>query len=1260
MEDPDPSVQDWRSHLLNSLKGTGKLDTLKSQLRARLVDQLRDQDGTLLEFNGNIKPSITERILTSLFLDYLRAYGYSFTLSVFLPESQSVAWPAFTFQEMSRLLHVDPTASFHQYLKIGPREKGCLAQQLVMALQQVSFRTGTQDSSTQTSHQCPQDLDGCLREIDDNCFQNKAAESRMTFRTLEERLNTFRQEFETRVDAEVALQVSRIREYEISAVRLEEEGRYRRQLTREREELEQIHKTRLERIREREESLMEQLVAKEKAIETSAYEERQKLLTSITDLRDREEKVTNKEDIQKKFQDALEERDKGLKMKEADIAQREATIHEKAGSDAQMKIKDMEEKYRSCQEQLQTERNLLEAERSAYREDKARLGAELTAVKSDRDLVHSLNERLASDETKRMELLSSLLERLASEEQRKLSLKKVVEDQVHFQNTPNVETTAKSSVLDERDPLHDDRSENTNDLWDDRSLGKGCKICQQQYRRWTRDHKKVQETIKQLERAVEEAEDGREMADQARRAVQLQLKSSDSELLETISLLKKTQHALELERLHHYSLRSQIASAFSLSSQDRFRHQGTATSLDPGYVFANEAHLKTCCGTVPTMKDVATAKYFEGDQIEHFCRTQEIRGQLSSNDMSHQTQCRIKDPSPVDRPSSTRFNQPDTALAFHQEGLRSPDSNSGTDSICTPDHRAMLDRNQANSPCQLDDLAVVDGLGRKHLPFHKSGAEVEASSASFSGISGNNREQISEKQIGSKAGMSHQDEQAKSSFDQDIPATEASKVLIQIMARPSPQEAGLEATITGSGNFQENCQRTNYYVLETHSTRCSKSELEILVNQKTVKHSSASDNPTDERVQTNIDIIEMKSQKTIQGGRCRDNEGCPSDQQQKASNSEHPYFREACEEACEEIYTSKMNTRTSSRGSHCDIPVLCETKGFNLDLANRQKCMVTHRSELIGIKGTDLETKRLHGDEALLSCRSSEDEVRQCTLDTQQHIPIQQNANDQERTEEAVPTHMELVTSLSNQVRSPGVTEGSCTSEPSKPANPTERLLSDLRQWLTNKIRTDLGLDGQAKFPEQQQQTNAELQGSEAPLGIEGLRMSASGQVLESEELKRSSDKHHGDNISISQHVSGQKAQHSQRKSSSTSQISGSEPIDSLKRTGILGGAASSDESFSNPTKRTLSVKNTQEVPESTQRPVEGPSYWPDFQQDQAQSGDEDSSKGSRVQPEQGSYSPSEGAVECVDDFPTAANSNYLDNSDAFSVPESDIYPSGN
>lgn len=90
----------------------------QSQLRARLVDQLRDHDGALLEYKGNRKPSLTERILTSLFLDYLKAHGFPFTQSVFLPESQAGSWPAFSFQELAQLLHLDKTTSSHLYLKI--------------------------------------------------------------------------------------------------------------------------------------------------------------------------------------------------------------------------------------------------------------------------------------------------------------------------------------------------------------------------------------------------------------------------------------------------------------------------------------------------------------------------------------------------------------------------------------------------------------------------------------------------------------------------------------------------------------------------------------------------------------------------------------------------------------------------------------------------------------------------------------------------------------------------------------------------------------------------------------------------------------------------------------------------------------------------------------------------------------------------------------------------------------------------------------
>jgi hypothetical protein len=96
-------------------------DEKQSQLRARLIDQLRSSDdgSNFLQQSktNNTRPSLTERLLSSLFLDYLAAYDYSFTTSVFLPESHLVSWAPFSYKEMLQLLHLDPSSEMHHKLK---------------------------------------------------------------------------------------------------------------------------------------------------------------------------------------------------------------------------------------------------------------------------------------------------------------------------------------------------------------------------------------------------------------------------------------------------------------------------------------------------------------------------------------------------------------------------------------------------------------------------------------------------------------------------------------------------------------------------------------------------------------------------------------------------------------------------------------------------------------------------------------------------------------------------------------------------------------------------------------------------------------------------------------------------------------------------------------------------------------------------------------------------------------------------------------
>jgi hypothetical protein len=101
--------------------GGGDDHEKQSQLRARLIDHLRSSDDgsnfLLQSKTNNTRPSLTERLLSSLFLDYLAAYDYSFTTSVFSPESHLVSWAPFSYKEMLQLLHLDPSSEMHHKLK---------------------------------------------------------------------------------------------------------------------------------------------------------------------------------------------------------------------------------------------------------------------------------------------------------------------------------------------------------------------------------------------------------------------------------------------------------------------------------------------------------------------------------------------------------------------------------------------------------------------------------------------------------------------------------------------------------------------------------------------------------------------------------------------------------------------------------------------------------------------------------------------------------------------------------------------------------------------------------------------------------------------------------------------------------------------------------------------------------------------------------------------------------------------------------------
>ncbi|CAK9213189.1 unnamed protein product [Sphagnum troendelagicum] len=622
------SKEELRKQLFSSLRSTGILDSLKSQLRARLIDQLRSSDDgsnfLLQSKTNNTRPSLTERLLSSLFLDYLAAYDYSFTTSVFLPESHLVSWAPFSYKEMLQLLHLDPSSEMHHKLKkarilrenqlqMKGEGKGCLAQQLVMVLQHMPLQSATAHSqeeshiqtplrieaSTQTAQTettGPQDLETKLKEIDDiylkkrdSALQTQQHNAMLPYRAVEDHITVLHREFDSRVRAEVAMQVNSIREFEISAVQMEEAARFRRQLSRDREELEEIHKSRMAQIQAHEDSVLEHLLSKEKAIDALAYEQRQRVLADITSLRSREDELQQFKESQERREEKLDEREQMLRAKEEEVTCMKKNMYAEAEEFATKRRKELEEQYKEqykdLHEQLHSDRTLLQAERAQAQEERVGMAIELASARSDKELIHALHRRLTSEEDQHLILTNTIKDVSDKDLEEKLNQLVCRSDLIstnvislHNDDQPQdklqTECLKKSRLegdlvqhniadLEQKQLQHKQAYEEEIKSLKQQLQLKEMKleILQKEKEEWSSKYKQLLRMINELETTAKEALEEKKNAHRRQEMLHVQLQASESELLEMVKLLKKAQQALEAEQIQHYALRSRVNSA---------------------------------------------------------------------------------------------------------------------------------------------------------------------------------------------------------------------------------------------------------------------------------------------------------------------------------------------------------------------------------------------------------------------------------------------------------------------------------------------------------------------------------------------------------------------------------------------------------------------------------------------------------------------------------------------------------------------------
>ncbi|KRX11042.1 hypothetical protein PPERSA_05151 [Pseudocohnilembus persalinus] len=154
------------------------------------------------------------------------------------------------------------------------------------------------ESGTQTDYgDSIMNLENKLNFVDQQWKERVQREMAPTAASIEERMERFKKEYETRMKADMQAEITRIRNFEISNIRLEENEKAANEMQEYREELEKKYQEKLQRLREREKETLDRCAQKMKDIESYNHDHRQKLIKDFEMLKLREEAVEQQRQV---------------------------------------------------------------------------------------------------------------------------------------------------------------------------------------------------------------------------------------------------------------------------------------------------------------------------------------------------------------------------------------------------------------------------------------------------------------------------------------------------------------------------------------------------------------------------------------------------------------------------------------------------------------------------------------------------------------------------------------------------------------------------------------------------------------------------------------------------------------------------------------------------------------------------------------------------------------------------------------------------
>ncbi|RUS79294.1 hypothetical protein EGW08_012949 [Elysia chlorotica] len=330
------SAEELRNRLYHTLRNRGLVDSIKSQLRNSLVTELQQNVRgplTLKDLQTPEEGSLLHRASNSLVANHLRACQYEYSLSVFLPECGLSQDKKFETSDLLKLLNISSQSRLYQRLASHTQQdskKGFLWQLLseVSSLHANSINTvGCQTDLIKMGPITP--LDEKLSDVDE-FYSSRREEFLRTGRAgAEERLLSFQRQLEDRYNTQLKMELARMRDAEISTIKMNEKENARKATEQARRELERVYKDKYDALVNRERNASERLQQQTEIQERETYAQRQTILEEIEAVRQREAEVKREAEVNEREKKLTERR---VKDKEDDLRRRELEVKQKENS----------------------------------------------------------------------------------------------------------------------------------------------------------------------------------------------------------------------------------------------------------------------------------------------------------------------------------------------------------------------------------------------------------------------------------------------------------------------------------------------------------------------------------------------------------------------------------------------------------------------------------------------------------------------------------------------------------------------------------------------------------------------------------------------------------------------------------------------------------------------------------------------------------------------------------------------------------------